>query len=207
MFRLLPALCASILLISAGACRQHPAEAKAIPAEKYISDPNSVGFDIAQQPTNDGSRQFLATYSDQGKTARFVISLAPSKSMDPEAGGLVKMSSGQGAILALSGSDAGPMLVALMKALEAKHLPAHVQRASRLPFDYVILGEQNSQVNGGGMTVDNKGNWTAMKIFIGEGEDESEVFLNFNTVSGKAQFSEKDIDYGDAAVAKLATVL
>jgi hypothetical protein len=51
------------------------------------------------------------------------------------------------------------------------------------------------------------GNWTAMKIFIGDGDDESEVFLNFNPVSKKAQFSEKDVDYGDAVVAKLATVL
>ena len=46
-----------------------------------------------------------------------------------------------------------------------------------------------------------------MKIFIGNGEDEGEVFLNFNPVSRKAQFSEKDIDYGDVVVAKLATVL
>jgi hypothetical protein len=46
-----------------------------------------------------------------------------------------------------------------------------------------------------------------MKIFIGDGEDESEVFLNFNSVSRKAQFSEKDVDYGDTVVAKLATVL
>jgi hypothetical protein len=44
-----------------------------------------------------------------------------------------------------------------------------------------------------------------MKIFIGDGDDESEVFLNFNPVSKKAQFSEKDVDYGDAVVAKLAT--
>jgi hypothetical protein len=46
-----------------------------------------------------------------------------------------------------------------------------------------------------------------MKIFIGDGEDESEVFLNFNPVSRKAQFSEKDVDYGDTVLAKMATVL
>jgi len=46
-----------------------------------------------------------------------------------------------------------------------------------------------------------------MKILIGNGEDEGEVFLNFNPVSRKAQFSEKDIDYGDTVLAKLATVL
>ena len=117
------------------------------------------------------------------------------------------MSSGSGAILAVAGSDASTMLVALAKALEAKHAPAHVQRAPRLPFTYVILGENNSQAGGGGFSAKPPGNWIAMKIFIGDGDNESEVFLNFNPVSRKAQFSEKDIDYGDTVVAKLATVL
>jgi hypothetical protein len=31
--------------------------------------------------------------------------------------------------------------------------------------------------------------------------------LNFNSVPNKAQFSEKDIDYGDSVLPKLATVL
>ena len=127
--------------------------------------------------------------------------------MDSEAGGSIKMSSGTGAILAVADSDASTMLVALGKALEAKHVPAHAQRASRLPFTYVILGENDSQVSGGGFSGEPAGNWTAMKIFIGDGEDESEVFLNFNPVSRKAQFSEKDSDYGDTVLAKLATVL
>ena len=99
------------------------------------------------------------------------------------------------------------MLVALARALEAKHVPAHIQRASQLPFTYVILGEKNSQASGGGFSAEPPGNWTATKIFIGDGEDEAEVFFNFNSVSGKAQFSEKDVDYGDVVLAKLATVL
>ena len=48
-----------------------------------------------------------------------------------------------------------------------------------------------------------------MKIFIGfgAGNDYGEVFLNLNQVSQKAQFSEKDQDYGDYVLTKLATVL
>ena len=117
------------------------------------------------------------------------------------------MSSGQGAFIAVPGSDASAMLAALKKALEAKQIPAHIRRAPRLPFEYVILGENDSQAKGGGFSDNPPGNWTAMKIFLGDGEDESEVFLNFNPVSGKAQFSEKDSDYGDTLLAKLATVL
>lgn len=200
-------LCALLVSFAAFGCRQQPVQATTTATEKYISDPNSVGFDIAPVPTNDGSRRFLATYSEGGKTAKFVIELAASKPMEPEAGGLVSVSSGHGAFLALPGSDASTFLPALMQALEAKHRPVRVRRFARLPFVYVILGEPNSQATNGGMTGDTQGNWTAMKVFIGEGKDESEIFLNFNPVSGKAQFSEKDVDYGDAVVAKLATVL
>lgn len=127
--------------------------------------------------------------------------------MKSEAAESIKMSSGSGVILAMADSDACTMLVAVAKALEAEQAPAHFKRASRLPFDYVILGENNSQASGCGFSAKPVGNWTAMKIFIGDGEDEAEVFLNFNPVSRKAQFSEKDIDYGDRVVARLATVL
>jgi hypothetical protein len=176
-------------------------------AEPYISDPNSVEFDISPLPGNDGSRQWLATYSGQNKTAKFRIVIGPPVPMNSEKDTGMKMSSGSGAILAVPDSDSSTMLAALAKALEAKHVPAHAQRASRLPFTYVILGENNSQASGGGFSEKPAGSWTAMKIFVGDGEDEGEVFLNFNSVSRKAQFSEKDVDYGDTVVAKLATVL
>jgi len=196
------------LLFDLSGCRQHSSAQEIGSVEPYISDPNSVGFDISPLPSNDGSRRWLAAYSDQNETARFTIEIDPSTSMDSEMGGSIKVSSGTGAILAVTGSDASTMLVALGKALEAKHVPAHPQRTSRLPFTYVILGENNSQAaSGGGFSVKPGGHWTAMKIFIGDGKDEGEVFLNFNPVSRKAQFSEKDIDYGDTVLRKLATVL
>jgi hypothetical protein len=46
-----------------------------------------------------------------------------------------------------------------------------------------------------------------MKIFIGEGEQEGEVFLNLNPVLKKGQFSIKDPDYGGIVLARLAEVL
>jgi hypothetical protein len=201
--------CVGALLIDLTGCREHSGaqEIKIRTAEPYISDSNSVGFDISPLPSKDGSRRWLATYCDKDKTAKFTIEIDRSAPTGSEAGRSIKISSGSGAILAVADSDASTMLVALAKALEAKHVPAHVHRASRLPFTYVILGENNSQASGGGFSGKPAGNWTAMKIFIGDGEDEGEVFLNFNPVSGKAQFSEKDIDYGDTVLAKLATVL
>jgi hypothetical protein len=101
------------------------------------------------------------------------------------------------------------LLADLKRTLEAKHLPAHVHRSSNLPFTFAILGENQSQAADGGFNEKPRGNWTAMKIFIGfgAGNDYGEVFLNLNQVSQKAQFSEKDQDYGDYVLTKLATVL
>jgi hypothetical protein len=202
--------CFGVFLFVAAGCRGH-ADAQKTPAasvvEPYISDPNSVGFDISPLPSNDGARKWLATHSDQNKTAKFIIEIGPPAPMDSPASESIKMSSGSGAILAVTDSDASTMLLALARALEAKRAPAHVRKAARLPFDYVILGENNSQASGGGFSAKPVGNWTAMKIFLGDGEDKCEVFLNFNPVSRKAQFSEKDIDFGDAVLAKLAAVL
>ena len=207
MVRIAFLCCLGALMFCVTGCRGHSSAQAAGSVEPYISDPNTVGFDISPLPSNDRSRRWLATYSDQNKTAKFTIEIGPSAPMDSKADGGLKMSSGSGAILAVADSHASTMLVALAKALEAKHVPAHIQRASRLPFTYVILGESNSQAGGGGFSAKPTGNWTAMKIFIGDGKDEAEVFLNFNPVSRKAQFSEKDIDYGDTVLAKLATVL
>ena len=207
MVRIAFLCCLGALMFCVTGCRGHSSAQEVGSVEPYISDPNSVGFDISPLPSNDRSRRWLATYSDQNKTAKFTIEIGPSAPTDSEADGGLKMSSGSGAILAVADSHASTMLVALAKALEAKHVPAHIQRASRLPFTYVILAESNSQASGGGFSAKPTGNWTAMKIFIGDGIDEAEVFLNFNPASRKAQFSEKDIDYGDTVLAKLATVL
>lgn len=198
---------APLLLLSSIAGGPHPAAEEVQNPEPYLSDPNSVGFDITPLPGKDSTRRWEATYSDHGETARFEIEIGFSRPMEQDAGDAIKMSAGQGAILAMPGSDASTMLIALQKALEAKHCPKKVQRASRLTFDYVILADHNSQASDGGVSPKPAGNWTAMKIFLGNGDDEGEVFLNFNPVSGKAQFSEKDIDYGDSVLAKLATVL
>jgi hypothetical protein len=46
-----------------------------------------------------------------------------------------------------------------------------------------------------------------MKIFLPQGGDDAEVFLDFSLDLRKGEFSEKDVDYGDEVLARLATVL
>jgi hypothetical protein len=114
---------------------------------------------------------------------------------------------GEGRFVAEPGSDASVLLFDLKKALEAKALPSKVQRVESLPFTFVDIGDNLSQAAGGGFSVAPPGNWTAIKIFIGEGEQEAQVFLNINPVIRRGQFSIKDPDYGDLVVAQLAKVL
>ena len=91
--------------------------------------------------------------------------------------------------------------------IAAQALPSKARRLESLPFTFVNIGENLSQAANGGFNAEPPGNWTAIKIFIGEGEKEAELFLNINEVSGKGQFSTKDPDYGDLALAQLAKVL
>ena len=88
-------------------------------------------------------------------------------------------------------------------------VPNKVRRVEILPFMFVNLGDNLSQAPGGGFDIKPPGNWTAIKIFIGEGEGEQEgdLFLNINAAIGKGQFSIKDPDYGDLVVQHLAAVL
>ena len=64
-----------------------------------------------------------------------------------------------------------------------------------------------SQATGGGFGAKPPGNWTAIKIFLGAGDQEGEVFLNLNPKIGKGQFSMKDAEYGELVLTELAKVL
>jgi hypothetical protein len=206
MKRALAFCCAGLLLCQTG-CKKHATEPKPAISEPGLHDDFSVNFDIALVPVANGSRAWLATYSSQGKVARFRIELDMPKETDSKSVPGIDIGLGKGAIKAESGSDASVMLLDLKKALDAKNLPTKTKRADSLPFSYVILGENNSLAPGGGLSATPAGEWTAMKIFLHANNDEAEVFLNFNPVEGKAQFSQKDPDYGDVVLAQLATVL
>jgi hypothetical protein len=189
------------------ACNRPSAETSGRIAEPYVPDANSVGFDMEPLQGAGSSELWLATFTSQGKTAKFRIELSSVKPMSDEDSKKFDMQSGEGRFIAEPGSDASVLLSALKKALEAKNTPTHVQRVSTLPFTFVSFGKNQSQASGGGFNANPAGHWTPMKIFILDGEQEAEVFLNLNPVTRKGQFSIKDSDYGDLVVAQLARVL
>jgi hypothetical protein len=155
----------------------------------------------------DGSTRLRATYQSQGRLAEFVIEFGPTRNVDYKGSNDFPIGTGKGRFVAEPGSDATALLSDLQKALEAKTMPAKVHRAQELPFTFANIGDNLSQAPDGGFNANPPGGWTAIKIFIGEREQESEVFINFNKAIGRGQFSIKDADYGDLILKQLATVL
>jgi hypothetical protein len=188
-------------------CNLSPTRTQEPVAEHYIPVPGSVGFDIEQLPSDASAQLWLATYVSKGKTAKFRIKLGASKPIDDKESKDLDIKQGEGRFVAEPGSDASVLLADLKSALEAKKFPAKVQRARDLPFVFVSLGQNQSQDASGGFNDQPPGHWTPIKLFIGEGEQEGEVFLNLNPVIKKGQFSIKDADYGDIVLAYLARVL
>ena len=180
------------------------------PAEQPIAEPQvpPVGdiylmFSLRPDDANssDTVKRYQAAYVAEGKTARFEIELTMARASGP-----LPVAFTKGRFIAVPGSDASSFLPALQKILQAKNLPVDSPRVSELPFNAVILGQHVSHSpNGGGFAVNPPGNWTTTKLFLGE--KSAEVFLNFNAVLGKAEFSQKDPEYGDAVLAELAKVL
>jgi hypothetical protein len=149
----------------------------------------------------------MATYRAKGRTAKFRVEFGLPKPGGANDSKDFPIKVGEGRFVSERGSDASVLLVDLKKGLEAKTLPSKVQRLESIPFTFANIGENLSQAANGGFNTEPPGNWTAIKIFIGEGEKEAELFLNINQVTRKGQFSIKDSDYGDLALAQLAKVL
>jgi hypothetical protein len=159
-------------------------------------------FDLQPLADRGAAARYDCIFKSEGKTAHFqfeVVSTAPSG--DPP------ISFASGKIISVPSSDASVFLQRLQKTLDAKTFPAGVERVGEIPFTAAILGTHQSHSKEGGFFTKPPGNWTAMKIFIGKKDDPAEVFLNFNPVLHKGEFSIKDPDYGDEVLKELAKVL
>jgi hypothetical protein len=195
---------ASAFLVACGSSSQ-VASQEPLPGSMGV--PNAVGFDIEPMPSDGTTTRWLATHTTDGKTARFQIEFSPAKPLNDKESQKFSVASGTGRFIAVPGSDASALLAVLRRALKAKALPGKVRRLPEVRFTFVSFGTNQSQAPGGGFRPKPPGHWTPMKIFLGEGEQEAEVFLNIDAVGKKGQFSIKDPDYGDLVLAQLAQIL
>ena len=195
---------AAMALFVAGCNRSEP---RGSVAEPYLPGDASVAIELEPLQGGEAPQQWIGTYASQGKIARFRIELGPAKSSPGKTAADFSIKSGEGRFIPEAGSDSSVLLNDLQKALQAKTHPLSPLSRTSVPFTYANIGDNLSQAAGGGFSAKPPGNWTALKLFLGQGEHEGEVFLNINPKIKKAQFSMKDPDYGDLVLAELAKVL
>jgi hypothetical protein len=180
---------------------------RGVTVEPHAPESTSVSFDWEPVASADGSHQWIATYNVGGKTAKFRMDFGAAEVIPAKIAGQPRIRTGEGTLLPEPGSDSSILLADLQKALRAKAAPTAPQSKTSVPFTYAQLGENLSQISGGGFSANPPGGWTAIKLTFGDGDRESEIFLNTNPGLKKAQFSMKDASYGDLALAELAKAL
>jgi hypothetical protein len=166
-----------------------------------LEEPPTVVFELKTTADNDAVLSFDCTYAKKGKIARFGLDF----SKGPESGDL-HIASAHGRFRAVANSDNSVLLEDLQKALLAKKLPKVEKTVQVLSFDGAVLG-QNQSRNDSGFHDKPRGDWILLKVFLPQGGDEGEFFLNLNPIAGKGEFSIKDEDYGDYVLNELAKVL
>jgi hypothetical protein len=149
---------------------------------------------------------WLASYDSGGKKAQFRIEITIPKAKREG------FAFGTGAFYHDTNSSSSVLLADLAKMLQAKKPVPCPTTTNKLSFATAILGENASKGNGkdslaGSFTSDPKGDWTVLKVFLPDGDNEGEVFLNLNSKLRKGEFTIKDPDYGDTVVLELARVL
>ena len=133
---------------------------------------------------------WVATYTNEGKTAQFRISL-PHKAL------------GSGTFSREEKSDTSVLLRDLGKALRGK-VPDKVDQVDELTVTFYVLGDKMSKTEKGSFKGGGQGDWLLVKMFVFH--DEAEFYLNINEKTGKGEFAMKDPDYGDRVLKELAKV-
>lgn len=164
-------------------------------AQDQVSDgrpPGSLAFKITRPPAKSDADvlALMASYGGGDDETKFAIELKS------ESHGMFRHVSG--------GPRPTRFLSELGKALEASDVRLSDAKQNTLEFDIAFLGPPTIRSPGGGFG-GGPGDWYTTKIFLGQ--DQAEVYLNFNLVSGEAEFSIKDESYGDAVLSELSKVI
>jgi len=176
--------------------RRPPPEAGAPPA---------VQFKLSVVPGEPypAEQLFDCTYGARGKVARFRIRFKPERHVSNN----FPVANARGAFIAVAGSNNSALLEGLKVVLEAKKTPVRSGRVAKLPFDGVVMGENQSRTAAATYLDRPRGDWVIAKLYLPKGGDKGEIFFGFNLVRGVGEFSEKDSAYGDYLVSQLAKVL
>ncbi|MGR9182642.1 hypothetical protein ACU8L2_07230 [Rhizobium leguminosarum] len=180
----------SALIVVAGA-----ALSGGVYAQDQVTDgrsPGSLAFKITPLPVKSDADDLalMASYGEGDDETKFAIELKS------ESHGMFRHVTG--------GPRPTHFLSELGKALEASDLRLSDAKQDTLAFDIAFLGPSTIRSSGGGFG-GGPGDWYTTKIFLGQ--DQAEVYFNFNLVSGEAEFSIKDESYGNDVLSELSKVI
>lgn len=203
------AFLAILALVAIGCKSSHPPSSKEdkmydiqVPVGGSNPGPSPLPFQISDGPSEwDPSKpaDWLCSVTTGKQGAKFRVHIDALRPMERE------MFSGKGRFIAEPGSEASEYLQHLKSALSAKQFPTNAKRVESLPFEIVVLGRNRAHKTPIGFS--GPGSWTAAKLFLGQGDTESQVFFNLDPAHREGEFSMKDEEYGDAVLAELAKVL
>jgi hypothetical protein len=195
------------LLVMLGGCRQERPETGMIQVkiESHVEDRRPVAVSFGIEPEGKQSPdwwKYKATYTRKGKTARFGVEFLMTKT----ATGRLDVLFGNGSIIAGSKSPNQDLLKDLQSALKASSDPQQEIRVRRLPFRFMIQGENLDRGRNGELIDTVTGDWVKAKLFLGTQQDQ-EVFLNFQKRGGTGEFVMAGPAFGNAVLQELAKVL
>jgi hypothetical protein len=153
--------------------------------------PKPVAFRVAQLPGGSDANvlALMASYGEGDTETKFVIEL---------------QSESHGLFRHVPGSHPEKFFEELGKVLMADAPRLSDQKQETLPFDTVFLGPPTTRSPGGGYG-GAPGDWYTTKLFMGQ--DQAEVYFNFNLVIGDAEFGIKDESYGNNVLSELSKVI
>ncbi len=162
-----------------------------------------VSFGIEPDGTQSADRwKYKASYTRNGKTARFGIDFVLAKTSAEES----RPRSGSGSLIADSRSLDNDLLEDLKKTLKATAPPQNRIHVHQLPFRFFIEGENMDRGRNGDLIDAATGNWVKTKLFFGPQQDQ-EVYFNFQRSGGTGEFVMADPAFGNAVLQELAKVL
>lgn len=197
-----------MLMMSAAAILPGGSRAQSLaPANDF---PAPLAFRIVVLPGGSDAKNLvlMAVYGEGEDETKFVIDIrGPDDKQDgldgkAEAGGSISFS--RGSFRHVPGSRPARFFEELAKAIAANAPSASNAKLDTLPFGMAFLGAATARLPGGGFGR-GPGDWYPTKLFLGE--EAAEVYFNFNLISGEAEFSMKDSDYGNTVLSELSKVI
>lgn len=188
----------SMLMMSAAAILPGASRAGTLaPANDDFPAPLAFKTTVLPGSSDTEALGLIAVYGED--ETKFIIEIhGPDKKPD----GPISFS--RGAFRHVPGSRPTRFFEQLAKALAANAPGAANEKLETLPFGIAFLGAATARLPDGGFG-GGPGDWYATKLFLGE--EEAEVYFNFSLVSGEAEFSMKDQDYGNTVLSELSKVI